>query len=229
MISKKKKLPSLMRYRETGKIVHILGKYARNVSCRVLICMTVFLLSVKRGNGAVEFKSDIMDEAAVDRALTRISHEIIERNEGADGVCIVGIMRRGVSLAEIISGKLRNLGIHVQTGSLDVSLYRDDLSEYDRMPTVKKPDIGFDIAGKTVIMVDDVIYTGRTARAAMDALISCGRPSKIQLAVLCDRGHRELPIRPDYVGKNVPTSKNEIVVVSVPPYDEGTNVKLYKK
>lgn len=190
--------------------------------------MTVFLCP-KRGHGAVEFKSDIMDEAAVNRALTRISHEIIERNEGAQGVCIIGIKRRGVSLAEIISEKLKSLEINVQTGSLDVSLYRDDLSEYDISPKVKKPDIGFDIAGKTVIMVDDVIYTGRTARAAMDALISCGRPSKIQLAVLCDRGHRELPIRPDYVGKNVPTSKNEIVVVSVPPYDEGTNVKLYKK
>lgn len=178
----------------------------------------------------MEFKSTIMDEGAVLRALTRIAHEIVERNDEANEICIIGIVRRGVALAEVLSEKLKTLGVNVKTGKLDISLYRDDLSTNQQdMPTLNKTEIGFDINGATVVMVDDVLYTGRTARAAMDALIELGRPAKIQLAALVDRGHRELPIRADYVGKNIPTSKNEVVVVSVPPYDSETNVKLYNR
>ena len=178
----------------------------------------------------MEFKSTIMDEGAVLRALTRIAHEIVERNDEANEICIIGIVRRGVALAEVLSEKLKTLGVNVKTGKLDISLYRDDLSTNQQdMPTLNKTEIGVDINGATVVMVDDVLYTGRTARAAMDALIELGRPAKIQLAALVDRGHRELPIRADYVGKNIPTSKNEVVVVSVPPYDSETNVKLYNR
>ncbi len=178
----------------------------------------------------MEFKSTIMDEGAVLRALTRIAHEIVERNDEANEICIIGIVRRGVALAEVLSEKLKTLGVNVKTGKLDISLYRDDLSTNQQdMPILNKTEISFDINGATVVMVDDVLYTGRTARAAMDALIELGRPAKIQLAALVDRGHRELPIRADYVGKNIPTSKNEVVVVSVPPYDSETNVKLYNR
>lgn len=177
----------------------------------------------------MQFKSDILDEAAVGRALTRIAHEIVERNDGAKEIAVIGIMRRGVSLAKIISKKLSELGVHVSTGSLDISLYRDDLTAALDEPKLNKTEIDFSVTGKTVIMVDDVLYTGRTARAAMDALIALGRPAKIQLAVLIDRGHRELPIRADYVGKNIPTSKSEVVVVSIPPFDNTTDVKLFQK
>ena len=177
----------------------------------------------------MQFKSDILDEAAVGRALTRIAHEIVERNDGAKEIAVIGIMRRGVSLAKIISKKLSEVGVHVSTGSLDISLYRDDLTAALDEPKLNKTEIDFSVTGKTVIMVDDVLYTGRTARAAMDALIALGRPAKIQLAVLIDRGHRELPIRADYVGKNIPTSKSEVVVVSIPPFDSTTDVKLFQK
>lgn len=177
----------------------------------------------------MEFRYDIMDEAAIGRAITRISHEIIEQNDGANDICIVGIMRRGVALAQMISKKLSELGVQVNTGSLDITSHRDDLLETDETPKVNETNLDFDIKGKTIVMVDDVLYTGRTARAAMDALISIGRPAKIQFAVLIDRGHRELPIRADYVGKNIPTSRSEKVVVSLPPFDETTDVKLYKE
>lgn len=177
----------------------------------------------------MNFKSDIMDSAAVDRALTRIAHEIIERNEGADNLCLVGIVRRGVALANVLAEKLGALGTPVKVGKLDISLYRDDVSYTEDMPTLNNTEIDFDIHCKTVVMVDDVLYTGRTARAAMDALIKKGRPAKIQLAVLIDRGHRELPIRADYVGKNIPTSGSELVTVGIPPYDDSVFVKLYSK
>ena len=176
----------------------------------------------------MEFRSIIMDESAVSRAITRIAHEIIERNEGTDGLCIVGIMRRGITLADMLATKLRELGGEVLTGTIDITHHRDDLSTTGD-PTLNCTKIDFDVTGKTIVMVDDVLYTGRTSRAAMDVLISLGRPAKIQLAVLVDRGHRELPIRADYIGKNIPTSKSEVVVVSVPPFDNETNVKLYLK
>lgn len=176
----------------------------------------------------MKFRSDLMDEAAIKRALNRISHEIIERNEGADNICVVGIMRRGVALGKIITEKLSEMGLHIEFGSLDVSKHRDDIIG-ETSNKASHTEMDFDITGKTVIMVDDVLCTGRTARAAMDGLISMGRPSKIQFAVLIDRGHRELPIRADYVGKNIPTSRQEVVEVLIPPYDDSCCVKLHEK
>lgn len=181
------------------------------------------------GGGEMEFKAYIMDSSAVNRALARISHEIVERNGDDSELCLVGIMRRGAPLADILSKKLSALGVNVETGYLDITLYRDDLTEESVQPTVNQTEINFSIAGKTVIMVDDVLYTGRTARAAMDALISLGRPAKIQFAALVDRGHRELPIVADYVGKNVPTSRSEVVVVKTPPFDNEVSVSIWQK
>ena len=176
----------------------------------------------------MEFKSEIMNEEAVYRALRRISHEIVERCGGVDNLVLVGIKSRGILLAE----KLKQLifafeSVDVPLGQLDISLYRDDLTEIADLPTVKKTDIGVDVKGKTVVLVDDVLFTGRTVRAAIDAVFDQGRPEAIQLAVLVDRGHRELPIRADYVGKNIPTARTEMVKVNLPPYDEDVSVALY--
>lgn len=172
----------------------------------------------------------IMDEAAIRRALTRIAHEILERNKGVQDCLLVGIKTRGVYLAQRLRERIQQIeGRSVPIGELDITLYRDDLTEKDAHPEVKETQVP-DINGKKVILVDDVLYTGRTVRAAMDALIDLGRPQMIQLAVLIDRGHRELPIRPDYVGKNVPTSKDEIVSVSLTEVDiERDEVRIRKK
>ena len=170
----------------------------------------------------------IMDEIAMKRALMRISHEIIEKNEHVSEFCVVGIKRRGVALADIIADNLRSLGVGVKIATLDITCYRDDLSTLSGGAKVNKNEIDFDVNGKTIVLVDDVLYTGRTARAAMEAVISMGRPERVQLAVLVDRGHRELPIRADYVGKNVPTSRSEIIRVNIPPYDCETNVVIDK-
>jgi pyrimidine operon attenuation protein/uracil phosphoribosyltransferase len=173
----------------------------------------------------VSEKAQIMDETALNRALSRIAHEIIERNKGISDVALIGIQRRGVPLARRLADKIREFEEQdVQVGILDITLYRDDLSTLSEQPIVNGTDISFDITGKIVVMVDDVLYTGRTARAAMDALIDVGRPTSIQFAVLVDRGHRELPIRADYVGKNVPTSRNEIVHVHVSEIDGDNRV-----
>ncbi len=175
-----------------------------------------------------ELKAVLMDEMAISRALKRISHEILEKNNGSDNLCIIGIRRRGVSLAQIIADNIRCFeGEEVPTGTLDITFYRDDLSKASQDPVINYTDIDFDIEGKTVVLVDDVLYTGRTARAALDALKNIGRAGMIQLAVLIDRGHRELPIRGDYIGKNIPTSKNEYVYVKIPPFDDETCVELY--
>ena len=172
-------------------------------------------------------KAQIMDEAAMNRALSRVAHEIIEKNKGIDDVILVGIQRRGVPLAQRLSEKIKDFENHlVPVGILDITLYRDDLSTLSEQPVVNGTDISFPITGKIVIMVDDVLFTGRTARAAMDALIDLGRPTIIQFAVLIDRGHRELPIRADYVGKNVPTSKDEIVNVHVKEIDGDNRVTI---
>ena len=147
-------------------------------------------------------KAQIMDEKAMNRALSRIAHEIIEKNKGITNVVLVGIQRRGVPLAHRLAGKIKEYeDIEVPVGILDITLYRDDLSTLSEQPVVNSTNIPFDINGKIVVMVDDVLYTGRTARAAMDALIDMGRPTAIQFAVLIDRGHRELPIRADYWAK----------------------------
>ena len=170
----------------------------------------------------------VMDAVGMDRALMRIAHQIIEKNESTENLCVVGIKRRGEQLGNIVSKNLEKLGAAVKTGSLDITLYRDDLSTIADQPRLNGSEIDFDINGKTVVLVDDVIYTGRTARAAIDAVLSFGRPAKIQLAVLVDRGHRELPIRADYVGKNVPTSNSEVVKVCIMPYEDEACVKILK-
>lgn len=165
-------------------------------------------------------KAQIMDEEAMRRALVRIAHEIVERNQGITDLCVVGVRTRGVPLAQRLSRLIGGIeGREIPCGILDITLYRDDLTTIANQPVVQKTEVPFPVAGRTVILVDDVIYTGRTARAALDALIDLGRPRAIQLAVLIDRGHRELPIRPDFVGKNVPTSIREVVAVQLAETD----------
>ncbi len=168
-----------------------------------------------------------MDEMAIRRAMTRITHEIIEKNKGTDDLCLVGIKRRGEILAQIIQDNIRKIEqAEIPCASVDIRYYRDDLTTLNDSPILRKLDLPFDVTGKTIVLVDDVLFTGRTARAAMEAVISCGRPKAILLAVLIDRGHRELPIRADFVGKNVPTARTERIEVHIPPFDEGTRVCL---
>ena len=177
----------------------------------------------------MELKSIIMDEAAVVRSMKRITHEIIEKNNGASDIILLGIHRRGMPLAAMLRDNIRSFeGTEVPLGSIDISLYRDDLTEVSDLPEAGATSVPCDISGKKVILVDDVIYTGRTVRAAIDAVFHYGRPRSIKLAVLIDRGHRELPIRPDYVGKNIPTSHSEVVSVMVDEFDGKTGVALYQ-
>ena len=172
-------------------------------------------------------KAQIMDEKAIGRAITRISHEIIEKNKGIENVVLIGIKTRGVPVATRIANKIEAIeGQRVDAGEMDITLYRDDLSKKQIDPVVNSTKIDFDITDKTVILVDDVLYTGRTVRSALDALMDIGRPKAIQLAVLVDRGHRELPIRADYVGKNVPTSRNEIISVTLMECDKEDSVSI---
>jgi pyrimidine operon attenuation protein/uracil phosphoribosyltransferase len=172
-------------------------------------------------------KTVIMDEQAIRRALIRIAHEIIEHNKGIDDLILVGIRTRGVPLAERLASEIESIeGRRISVGLLDITLYRDDLSTLSYQPVVHQTQIPVDINGKTVVLIDDVLYTGRTVRAALDAIIDLGRPKVIQLAVLVDRGHRELPIRADYVGKNVPTSSKEVVGVQVMPIDQADKVVI---
>ena len=164
-------------------------------------------------------KAQVLDEAALDRALTRIAHEILEKNAGGADVAFVGLRTRGVTLAHRLVAKVAKIdGSDLPVGTLDITLYRDDL-DMRGAPVVRGTDIPFSIKGKTVVLVDDVLFTGRTIRAALDALIDLGRPRMIQLAILIDRGHRELPIRPDYIGKNLPTSRRESVSVKLREHD----------
>jgi pyrimidine operon attenuation protein/uracil phosphoribosyltransferase len=172
-------------------------------------------------------KAKIMDDHRMRRAIVRIGHEIVERNQGTGDVVLVGIQRRGVSIARGIRDAIAVAeGVELPLGTLDITFYRDDLSTLGPVPQVGKTDLSFDITGKIVILVDDVLYTGRTVRAALNELMDFGRASGIQLAVLIDRGHRELPIRPDYVGKNVPTSRREIIKVKVHEFDDIEEVLL---
>ncbi len=178
----------------------------------------------------LSIKAQIMDAEAMRRSLVRISHEIVERNRGVKDVVLVGIRRRGVPLANRLKSFIKEFEeVEVPDGSLDITLYRDDLSLRHDRPMVHRTEIPFDITGKTVVLVDDVVYTGRTIRAAMDALVDLGRPGTIQLAVLVDRGHRELPIRPDYVGKNVPTSRHEVVEVRIEEVDGVEDVIIMER
>ena len=172
-------------------------------------------------------KAQLMDEKAISRAITRISHEIIERNKGIEDVVLVGIKTRGVPIANRISKKIEQIeGSNINTGEFDITLYRDDLKKVDIDPVINGSNVNFSIDDKVVVLVDDVLYTGRTVRAALDAIMDIGRPKSIQLAVLVDRGHRELPIRADYVGKNVPTSKNEIISVKLDEVDKEDSVTI---
>lgn len=172
----------------------------------------------------------ILDDAAMRRALTRIAHEVLEKNKGIRDCVLVGVKTRGVPLARRLGERISQIeGDQVPVGELDITLYRDDLTHKSEDPVVKGNDIPVSITGKKVILVDDVLYTGRTVRAAMDALIDLGRPRSIQLAVLVDRGHRELPIRADYVGKNVPTSKAENIKVAVREVDGQDQVLIKQK
>lgn len=162
----------------------------------------------------------VMDEKAMDRALARIAHEILERNRGTEGIVILGIPTRGYQLATRLARKIEEIeGVHPPTGAVDATLYRDDLGIKKTQPPLKKMEIPVSIDGKVIIMLDDVLFTGRTIRAAMNALMDFGRPLAIQLAVLVDRGHRELPIKADYVGKNIPTSLKEGVKVRLKEID----------
>ncbi|MBQ8954204.1 MAG: bifunctional pyr operon transcriptional regulator/uracil phosphoribosyltransferase PyrR [Clostridia bacterium] len=176
-------------------------------------------------------KAQLMDERAMHRALTRIAHEIVERNKGTEGLVLIGIRRRGVPLARLLSQAIAQIEGRepLPVGTLDIAFYRDDLSARTEQPEVIGTDIAFPLEGKTVVLVDDVIYTGRTIRAALDALMDLGRAQRIQLAVLIDRGHRELPIRPDFVGKNVPTSSDELIAVNTTEFDGENSVLLYQQ
>lgn len=174
----------------------------------------------------------IMDEAAIRRALTRISHEILEKNKGVENLLLVGIKTRGIYLAERLQERIEQFeGKRVPVGELDITMYRDDLSfnNESHEPVVGGKQIPGDVTGKKIILVDDVLYTGRTVRAALDALMDHGRPKMIQLAVLIDRGHRELPIRPDFVGKNVPTSHTEKIAVELMELDACDQVLILGK
>jgi len=175
----------------------------------------------------MKLKSQLMDEQGMNRALMRISHEIAEKNRGVENVVLVGIRRRGEPIAAIIAENIRKIeGREVPCGSVDISFYRDDLSRVSESPVIRKSELPFDVNDRDVVLTDDVLYTGRTARAAIEAVFACGRPRSIQFAVLVDRGHRELPIRADYVGKNVPTAKSELIEVRLPEYDGETGVFL---
>lgn len=200
-------------------------------------CRKFFVVFRKVRNMA-GYKAVLMDEAAVGRALKRIAHEIVERNNGCEQICLVGIRRRGIPISERIAENIYSIeGIHVPCGRIDIQFYRDDrrpdeaLKEGERNPAqepvIGESEIPFDVTGKTVILVDDVLFTGRTARAAMEALMQHGRPERVQLAELIDRGHRELPIRADYIGKNVPTARSEHIEVHIPPFEKETLVALY--
>jgi pyrimidine operon attenuation protein/uracil phosphoribosyltransferase len=174
-------------------------------------------------------KATVMDAEAISRAVTRIAHEILEANKGAKNLAFVGIVTRGAALAEILAAKVLEIeGAEVPVGTLDISFYRDDLA-IRLSPEVHRTDIPFDVEGRDVILVDDVLFTGRTIRAAMDAIMDYGRPCSIQLAVLVDRGHRELPIRADFVGKNVPSSSRERVKVYLESMDGHDSAEILER
>ena len=176
-------------------------------------------------------KAVVLDQPAINRALTRVAHEILENHKGVEDLVLVGIKTRGVPLAKRLQDKIQMIeGIDVPIGDIDITLYRDDLSYVTDQPepSVNTADFKLDIDGKKIVLVDDVLYTGRTVRAAMDALIDIGRPAQIQLAILVDRGHRELPIRADYIGKNIPTSQSEIINVQLGETDGEDLVTIFK-
>jgi pyrimidine operon attenuation protein / uracil phosphoribosyltransferase len=175
-------------------------------------------------------KAKILDKDTIARALMRIAHEILEKNKGTNELCLIGIRNRGAYIARRLADCIEKIDqTKIAVGILDITLYRDDLTLIAASPLARKTEIDFDITDKNVVLVDDVLYTGRTIRAALDALIDFGRPKTIQLAVLIDRGHRELPIRADYVGKNIPTAKNELVEVCLEEVDGRDEAMIVEK
>ena len=212
----------------------LMSVYRRRISKIPLPLMArgFFLAVIVQEVDQVEKKASLLDEAAIRRALTRIAHEILEKNKGTEGVTLIGIKTRGVPLAERLAKKISEIeGVDVPVGEVDITLYRDDLSKQNEQeePEIKGMNVQQDITNQKVILVDDVLYTGRTVRAAMDAVMDHGRPAQVQLAVLVDRGHRELPLRADYVGKNIPTSLDEIIGVNLNETDETDEVSIYTK
>ncbi len=184
----------------------------------------------RRYGVGLRFKAQIMDAASLDRTLVRISHQIIEKNRGAAGLCLIGIKTRGVPLARRLAGNIRRIeGVEVPVGELDITLYRDDLSMIADAPVVSGTHVPFPVAETTVVLVDDVIFTGRTARAALDAVTKLGRPARVQLFCLIDRGHAEMPIKADFVGKSIPTSLSEIVSVRLEETDGETGVTILER
>ncbi|MGM0603745.1 MAG: bifunctional pyr operon transcriptional regulator/uracil phosphoribosyltransferase PyrR [Bacillota bacterium] len=178
----------------------------------------------------MKVKKEIIDSSGMDRAITRIAHEILEKNKGTNNLVLIGIRTRGVPLAQRLARKIEEIeDVEIKTGTLDITLYRDDLSTVSQQPIVHRTEIPFDISNKNVVLVDDVLFTGRTVRAALDALIDLGRPKQIQLAIIVDRGHRELPIRADFVGKNLPTSLSEVVSVNLSEVDGEDSILLLEK
>lgn len=178
----------------------------------------------------MKLKAQLMDDVTVKRALTRLSYEIIEKSRDLENVVLIGIKTRGVPLAEQIAANMEtHTGVKVKTCTLDITFYRDDLTKRHDLPTVNTQTLPVDLNDKEVILVDDVLFTGRTVRAAIDAVFRFGRPARIRLVVLVDRGHRELPIRPDFVGKNIPTSLREIIAVHLEAVDGKTNVEIYEQ
>lgn len=176
----------------------------------------------------MEYKAALMASDDIDRALKRISHQIIEKNHGLQNVCLIGIRTRGVPLAQRLRRHIEAIeGVTLPVGEIDITLYRDDLSRVAERPEVKGSRVDFSIEDKIVVLVDDVIYTARTARAALEAIMKLGRPAKVQLCVLVDRGHTELPIRPNYVGKNIPTSVDEVVAVRLNETDNKDGVFIF--
>lgn len=176
----------------------------------------------------MDYKATLMSSDDIDRVLKRISHQIIEKNRGLENVCLIGIRTRGVPLAQRLQCHIEEIeGVRIPVGELDITLYRDDLSRVGELPEVKGSSVDFSVEDKIVVLVDDVIYTSRTARAALEAVMKLGRPAKVQLCVLVDRGHTELPIRPNYVGKNIPTSVDEVVAVRLSETDDENAVKLF--
>lgn len=177
-------------------------------------------------------KTVVLDNAAINRALTRIAHEIVEKNKGGENLVLIGIKTRGVPITKRLKEKIKQIeNVTVPTGELDITLYRDDLAKNTptNEPELKDTNIDVDLMNKNIILIDDVLFTGRTVRAAMDAVMDLGRPAQIQLGVLIDRGHRELPIRADYVGKNIPTSDEEVIVVQLDETDQLDQVSIYEK
>lgn len=182
------------------------------------------------GMESMNKKATVLDASAIKRALTRIAHEILEKNKGVEGLMLVGVKTRGIPLANRLRDKIAEIeGVEIPIGELDITLYRDDLSHTNQDPKINEAKLSDEISGKKLIVIDDVLFTGRTVRAAMDAIIDQGRPSQIQLAVLVDRGHRELPIRADYIGKNIPTSQEEVIMVELGETDEQDQVSIYEK